>query len=254
LYLLLSQFSAWVSQPVFTLNERSNVALFSALLLGLIGAMAPCQLSASVGAMTYFGNRQMQNSHVSWREMIWYLVGKMTVYTSLGLLFYRMGRNFSVETAPVLGCARMLLGPLLILIGIFLLGWIRLPGVGARFSAALNQCARKWGGNSGAFLMGVAFSLGFCPTMFWLFFGLLMPLTMDVEYGLMLPPLFAVGTALPLLLFLGISYGVGRHRLPIRKARQVGRWVQRVAGVFFILLGIADMMIFWDHMLAFCAF
>jgi len=232
LYLLLSQFSAWVSQPVFTLNERSNVALFSALLLGLIGAMAPCQLSASVGAMTYFGNRQMQNSHVSWREMIWYLVGKMTV----------------------LGCARMLLGPLLILIGIFLLGWIRLPGVGARFSAALNQCARKWGGNSGAFLMGVAFSLGFCPTMFWLFFGLLMPLTMDVEYGLMLPPLFAVGTALPLLLFLGISYGVGRHRLPIRKARQVGRWVQRVAGVFFILLGIADMMIFWDHMLAFCAF
>lgn len=230
----------------------SHVALLSSFLLGVVGAMAPCQLSASVGAITYFGSRQMQNGRFSWWEVFWYLAGRTAVFSLLGLLFCLLGHNDSVATMPVLSFVRKLLGPLLILIGIFLLGWIRLPGVGAGFSTALKQSARRRGGKPGAFLMGAAFSLGFCPTMFWLFFGLLMPMTMKAEYGVILPPLFAVGTALPLLFFLGISAGLGLNRLPVRKARQVGRWVQWLAGGFFILLGIVDMMIFWSNTLTLC--
>ncbi len=251
-YLWLSQFSAWVSQPVVALTEMSHVALLSAFLLGLVGALAPCHLAASVGSITYFGNRQMQNSHFSWWEVGWYMLGKMAVYMLLGLLFYFIGQNFSAQTAPLLSFARMLLGPLFILIGAFLLGWIRLPGAGAQLSAALKQSAKTLGGKSGAFLMGVAFSLGFCPTMFWLFFGMLLPLSMEVEYGAMLPSIFAVGTALPLLFFLGFAYGLGLNRLPVRMARRVGRPVQRMAGGFLIFLGIVDMVTFWDHTLALC--
>lgn len=93
--------------------------------------------------------------------------------------------------------------------------------------------------------MGIAFSLGFCPTMFVLFFGSLMPLALQSSYGIILPSVFAAGTAMPLLLFAGLTVGFGLDRVIVKRVKRWGLWIQRIAGLMFIILGISDTLTYW---------
>jgi cytochrome c-type biogenesis protein len=174
------------------------------------------------------------------------LLGKMAVFSLFGLLFWMFGQSVPMNSIPVFVYARKLVGPLLIIMGLFFLGVIKLRGsFGFRISAALKSVAERAGGRRGAFLLGIAFSLGFCPTMALLFFGWVMPLAMQSSYGFVLPSAFAVGTAFPLLLFFAIMIGFGLDRTTIKKARQWGRWVYKLSGVLLIVLGISDTLTYW---------
>src|SRR5699024_8468673 len=106
------------------------------------------------------------------------------VFSTIGIIFWLFGESVSNQSIPFFVWARKMLGPLFIFIVLYLLNWIRLPGnIGQRASQRLKRFAQRLGGKWGSFLMGAAFSLGFCPTMFWLFFGLLMPLTFSSSAG-----------------------------------------------------------------------
>ncbi|GAB7388552.1 sulfite exporter TauE/SafE family protein [Bacillaceae bacterium] len=245
MYEFFSRISAWLSQPFADLIYSTDVALIAALLLGFVGSVAPCQISANIGAITYFSHRHAQQK-MNGLEILFYLLGKMLVYSVLGLIVWIFGKNISNESIPVFVFARKMVGPLLILIGLFLLGWVKLPGdVGFRFAHALRQFSERVGGKSGAFLMGVAFSLGFCPTMFWLFFGMLMPMVLESSSGVLLPPVFAIGTAMPLLFFFAVCMAFGLDKVMVKKARRWGGWIQKGAGILFVLLGISDTLTYW---------
>lgn len=244
MYSILSQISTFLSAP-FMGGTESNTALLAALFLGIVGSVAPCQISANIAAITYFGNRHVQ-SRLSGAETAMYILGKVALFSIFGLLFWFFGQQISRDFIPVFASARKLLGPLLVFIGLFLLGWIRLPfHFGTRMSGRLQGIAARAGGKGGAFLMGVSFSIGFCPTMFILFFGSLMPLALQTSYGVVLPSVFALGTAVPFLLFAGLAVGFGLDRLLIKRAKHWGGWVQKLAGVFFLLLGISDTITYW---------
>lgn len=244
MYSFFSQISAWLSEPFGNMAYSSNIALFAALFFGFIGSVAPCQISANIGAITYFGNRQMQEKMFGF-ELMLYLLGKMLVFSVFGLLFWLFGQSLSQSSIPVFVYARKMVGPILILIGVFMLGWFRFSGFGHRISGFVQAFSLRVGGKSGAFLMGVAFSLGFCPTMFSVFFGGVMPLAIQSGYGFLLPPVFAVGTAMPLLLFAGLAVGFGLDRRMIKRAKTWGKRVQIGAAVLFILLGISDTLTYW---------
>jgi cytochrome c-type biogenesis protein len=247
LYEFFSMISRWVSSPFAHAAQSSNIALMAVLFFGFAGSIAPCQMSANLGSIAYFGNRFMQ-SRLKAFEFAFYLIGKMTVFSILGLLFWWFGREISTDAIPLYVYARKLVGPLIILIGLFFLGWVKLPGsFGFRASNYINQFAERIGGIKGAFLMGAAFSLAFCPTMVWLFFGLVMPITISSGYGFVLPSVFAVGTAMPLLLFVGLMIGFGLDRVLIKKMKQWGRWVQKFAGILLVLLGIGDTLTYWTY-------
>lgn len=244
MYSFFSKMSVFISEP-FVNAANTDIAFIAALFLGFVGSLAPCQISANVAAITYFGNRQFQEK-LSWVETSVYILGKIAVFVLLGTFFWFFGQQVAKEFIPFLAYARKLLGPLIILIGFFMIGWIGLPfQFGARFSEFLKKQSDRIGGKSGAFLMGAAFSLGFCPTMYVLFFGTLMPLAIQSSYGIVLPPVFAVGTAMPFLLFAGLTVGFGLDRVMIKRARRFGSWIQKAAGIFFIIFGISDTLTYW---------
>lgn len=246
MYEFLSKISQFLSEPFADVVFSSNIAIVTAIFLGFIGSVAPCQISANAAAITYFGNRQFQGA-LSWVEIVLYLLGKVLVFSLLGLLFWLLGQQLSQTSIPVFSLSRKLLGPLFIVMGLFLLGWIKLPfQIGLRISHALQTYSRQQRGGSSAFLLGVAFSLGFCPTMFSLFFGLLMPLSLQSTYGFILPPIFAIGTAMPFLLFAGLAVGFGLNRMMIKKSKIWGKWIQIIAGVIFIVFGVIDTMTYWS--------
>lgn len=94
--------------------------------------------------------------------------------------------------------------------------------------------------------MGVVFSFAFCPTLFLLFFGLTIPLGLRSGAGLLVPAVFAVGTALPLLAYAGLlaagsSVG-GEYALRLTRGHSA---VRRITGVIFILAGINDTLTYW---------
>ena len=91
----------------------------------------------------------------------------------------------------------------------------------------------------------MAFSFTFCPTLFWLFFGLTIPLALASPGGLFYPGVFALGTTLPLLFFAGvIATGAGNLRAIVQGAKRFDIWAQRAVGIVFVLIGINEILLY----------
>ena len=240
LYFWASRLFAWVSEPLNNLRLGLGIPILGAFLLGLLAATAPCQLSTNAAAMAWFS----RSEDTLWARVGAFLAGKTMVYLLLaGVTVFVLGGTFSqpgVFFAPI----RKVMGPLMMLLGLYLLGAFRLPA--PTFSAGrLSAWAEARGGTVGAFALGSAFGLAFCPTMFWLFFGLMLPTAVTSSTGLVFSVLFALGTALPLLLFVLLLQRGNRKGEVLSGMRHSGRWASRVAGGVLLLVGLYDTVVFW---------
>jgi cytochrome c-type biogenesis protein len=240
-YALMSQFTAQIGEPVQTLFYETNISGLSALLLGLLGALAPCQVSANAGAIAYAAKSDHEGRSL-WRTVGAFLGGKIFVYLALGFLAAILG--FRLPTS-VLALLRKLSGPLMILIGLYFVGLFRFRGTtGEGITTWIQERLPRRG--SPPFWLGFALSLGFCPTMALLFFGRLIPMILQARAGLLLAVVFAVGTVIPVLLWaaaLSISKSVaGRW---VRQVRSTGRTMRWIAAAVFLLLGVNDTLLYW---------
>lgn len=251
-YALLSLPSQFLAGSLGQLSSAFGLAPVSAFLFGLVGAVAPCQLTTNLSAMAYLGRNGGRSTAA--REASAFLLGKALVYSALGALAFVLGTQLQRAAIPVALVTRRALGPVLLVIGLSLLGAFRLRGgFGTRLAARL----RTWGaptwplgtlgprsGTRGAFVMGGAFGLAFCPTLFWLFFGLTLPLGLQSPLGLAFPALFALGTSLPVLLLGGALTAGAPATIPTGFAR-ASQLVSRIAGAVFLVAGINDTLTYW---------
>jgi len=243
MYSILSQFSSFVSKPF------SNIAysletwpIVFAFILGLIGALAPCQLTGNISAVTLYGNRSIQKK-IAWKDVIFFTFGKIVAFSLLGVLVWLLGREFEQNLTLYFPWLRKIMGPLLVIVGLFMMGFIKLTGT-LNLLKGLN--VYKGENPFGSFMLGFSFSLAFCPTMFVLFFMTLMPVVLSSTYGFILPPIFATGTAIPLLIFILIIWFLGGSGMIMKKGRKFGMVIQRFAGVLMLLLGIFDTLTYWS--------
>jgi cytochrome c-type biogenesis protein len=248
-YYWLSALTRWLSLPLGNFADQVNVPLISTLVFGLIGAFAPCQLSTGVAAISYVARRAGEPRRV-WADTLAYLAGKASVYLVLGggLVLAGLQLGDITQTAvPLAAFARKLMGPLLIVVGLFLAGVLRLRlSLGQHVSAEIEQRLGKQTGLVPAYLLGVAFAFTFCPTLFWLFFGLTIPLALATPGGLLLPGVFALGTTLPLLAMAGLlTLGIVDVRRLLRRIRGFDKWAQRVVGLVFVIIGINEIVLYW---------
>jgi cytochrome c-type biogenesis protein len=248
-YYWLSSLSRNLTLPLSDLAAQINLPLASALIFGLIGAFAPCQLSTGVAALGFLARRANQPRQM-WAQTLAYLAGKVTVYTLIGGLVVVLGlrlEQISASAVPVAVVARKALGPLLIAVGLVLAGVLRLPiSPGARLTAWLEE---RVGGQAGvvpAYLLGVAFAFTFCPTLFGLFFGLTIPLALASPGGLLFPGVFAVGTVVPLLVFaVLLTADVVNLRAALARLKSFDVWAQRVIGILFVVVGLNEIVLYW---------
>ncbi|MBE4906826.1 sulfite exporter TauE/SafE family protein [Bacillus luteolus] len=242
MYELINQIGYLISQPFNNLARSfETVPILFAFLLGIVGSMVPCQLTANVGAMTLYGNKSFQKG-LAWADVLLFTLGKITVFSGLGLLVWLLGREFQSELTVYFPWFKKIIGPLFILVGFYMLGLIKLNGSISLFDRSKRLLQK---GKSGSFFLGASFSLGFCPTMFVLFFITLMPVVLSTSYGMVLPSLFAIGTTLPLLLVMGLIWYFGASGLVLRKSRKVGANLQRIAGILLIIIGLFDTITYW---------
>jgi len=136
------------------------------------------------------------------------------------------------------GWGEKVLGPLLILIGLLMLDVIKIPFPGfSKLTAKIGE--KNTGGYWSSLLLGMIFALAFCPYSGVLYFVMLIPLTINSASGLYLPVLYAIATALPVIVFAWLlAFTVGSVSNLYKHIRTFERWFRRVVAVLFIGVGM----------------
>ncbi|MFC1671760.1 aromatic aminobenezylarsenical efflux permease ArsG family transporter [Planctomycetota bacterium] len=213
------------------------LAIGSAFWLGILTSISPCPLATNIAAISFIGRRVGNRGSVLLSGLL-YTAGRTLAYVVLGFVI-TAGFMATAELSRFLQkYMNEILGPVLILLGMVLLGLI---GSGLSMSLAgegVQERAQK-GGVWWAVPLGALFALSFCPVSAGLFFAGLIPLAVKHESKLLLPGLYGAGTALPVIAFAFLiafaSEYVGKA---FNRLQQVEKWVRIIAGVLFILAGI----------------
>lgn len=248
-YFFLTQLLAPIRAPLSDLSYDIQIPLIAAFILGVLGAFSPCQLSTNVAAFAFISRDVGETKHVT-RSAFAYLLGKILVYSLVGGAAIVLGLQLAQVSIPVVVFTRKALGPVLIVLGLLMVGIIKLSlPFFARFAENLRRGLGSEGRRDprGSFLLGVAFSFAACPTLFVLFFGTLIPLAVASSIqGLTFPALFALGTSFPLMLFVALlAFGAQSVTPLVRKLRAADAWVTRLAAIVFILVGINEIALYW---------
>lgn len=228
------------------LNELAHareIPWLAAFALGLLTAVSPCPLATNITATAYIAKGFTEKRKVLWSGVL-YTAGRAFSYTLIGFIVYFGASKFHIARF-FQGNGEKYLAPILIVLGLLMLGVIKLDFFGKiNFTEKLTE-RFKDRGLTGAFILGILFALAFCPYSGALYFGALLPMTVASPDGLFLPLIFALGTGLPVLLFTYlIAFSmekVGRYFNAIQKVEKAMRYV---AGAVFLLTGIYYAWIF----------
>ena len=225
------------------LLEGAQFPVFSAFLLGLMTAISPCPLATNITAIGYLSKDIQSRKRVFVQGLV-YTLGRAIAYTTIGLIFY-----FTTSGLQLSGFMQQwgekFLGPLLFIIGIFMLGLIKIN------IPAMGRLSEKWtknqkGGFWDVLLLGVLFALAFCPYSGVLYFGMLIPMTISSASGLYLPLVFALATGLPVIIIAWLlAFSVGQIGGFFNNLKRFEFWFRRIIATIFILVGIYYCIVFF---------
>jgi len=216
---------------------NSLIPVFSAIWFGILTSISPCPLATNIIATTYIG-KQIKDSYGTLIAGFFYTIGRAFAYVVISFIIV-----FSLLSVPEISFflqenMNKILGPLLIIAGLFVLEILSFSFAGFSFS---ENFQKRLGAGSivGACILGFIFALSFCPISAALFFGSIIPLSLKYESRLVLPFLYGVGTALPVLLFSFIlSYSSRFAGKFFNKLTAVELWLRHITGLLFLIIGI----------------
>lgn len=225
--------------------DNSQFPVMSAFALGLMTAISPCPLATNITALGYI-SRELSSRKRIFYNGLWYTLGRLFSYTALGILIYFGASSFRIARLFSL-YGEKFLGPLLIIIGVLMLGVVPIS-LGNKRGALSGRIEQKAGNGKGiwAFLLGVVFALAFCPTSGVFYFLMLIPMTVASPEGLILPPVFAVATGLPVVLVAWLlAFSVRNIGSFYQKIKVFEKWMRYIIAALFILAGLYYLYLFF---------
>lgn len=223
--------------------DNSQYSFLTAIILGLMTAISPCPLATNITAIGFI-SRDIDNSKRVFLNGLVYTLGRAISYTLLAVILY-FGANQMNVSMVFQGWGEKILGPLLIVIGLFMLDIIKINFPG--FSKLADRIGENSKGSYwSSLLLGMIFALAFCPYSGVLYFAMLIPMTISSASGLYLPVLFAIATGLPVIIFAWLlAYAVGNVGKLYNQIKTFELWFRRVVAVIFILAGFYYATIFF---------
>lgn len=219
--------------------DNSQVPVVTAFLLGLLTAVSPCPLATNITAIGFISRGMQNRKRVLWSGIL-YALGRTIAYSLLGaLLIYiiRMGADTFDLQQVVSEWGEIVIGPALIIIGVLMLMG-EFIDLGGKFGFRGGRRTEPLSGPLGAFILGILFALAFCPSSGLLYFGMLIPMSATASGGYLLPVVYSITTALPVLIVAWIlafsmqSLGKFMGRVTIFQ-----RWFNRLVAILFVLVG-----------------
>lgn len=215
--------------------------LIYALWLGILTSISPCPLATNVAALSFI-SRRFERPISALISGVSYTLGRAVAYVVLGIIIVGGILNIPDISFYLQTYLNKFMGPILVLVGMFLLDLIKIRVPGISVFDKLGHRATQWG-HPGAFFMGFLFALSFCPVSAALFFGGLVPAALDGKSPVAMPALFGVGTGLPVLaVAVPIALGFRKMADVFKNLSLFELWARRITGVIFILIGIYYML------------
>lgn len=220
-----------------TLIDQYNIPLLTAFVLGIMTSISPCPLATNITAIAYISKDIKTAKHTLTSGLI-YTLGRAISYTLLATLIYFGFSAFQIAKI-FQGWGDKVLGIVLILIALVMFGVIKV-NLGSKSEKV--EKIKEWlttKGHVGTLLLGILFALAFCPYSGVLFFGILIPLVLKSAEGLLLPPLFALGTGLPVIGFSFIlAFSVGKISKVYNVVGKIEKIMRYGVATIFLLAGI----------------
>ncbi len=225
-----------MEQLLNSLIESNSMPWLTAFLLGLMTAISPCPLATNITAVGFI-SRDIENKHRVFVNGLLYTIGRAITYTTIALVIF-LGVDQFKFSGFFQRYGEKIVGPLLIIIGLFMLDIIRLKF--PALSGLTNRMQTKTSWSSwDAILLGVVFALAFCPYSGVLYFGMLVPMTVSSASGLYLPIIFAFATGIPVIIFAWLlAYTVSGIGGVYNKVKTFELWFRRVIAILFIIVGV----------------
>jgi len=223
--------------------ENSHYSFVTALVLGLMTAISPCPLATNISAIGFI-SRDIENRKRVFINGLVYTLGRAISYTAIAVVLYFGASKMNVSLL-FQGWGEKLLGPMLIVIGLFMLNIIKIN------LPSISTLTDKIGENSkgsywSTLILGMSFALAFCPYSGVLYFAMLIPITVASASGLYLPLIFAIATGLPVILFAWLlAYAVGNVSKMYNRIKTFELWFRRIIAVLFIGVGIYYIVLFF---------
>ncbi len=217
--------------------ENSQFSFITAAILGLMTAISPCPLATNISAIGFISRDLTDRRRVFLNGLV-YTLGRAITYVGIALIIF-FGANQMDISGWFQKWGEKLLGPVLIIIGLFMLDFIKikLPGSMGSLTEKIGEKSRKSYLNT--LLLGVLFAMAFCPYSGVLYFVMLMPMTVASAAGLYLPVVFAIATGIPVIIFAWfLAYAVSNVGKMYSRIKTFELWFRRVVALLFIGAGI----------------
>lgn len=223
--------------------STSNLPVLSAFILGLMTAISPCPLATNITAMGFI-SKDLENRNRVFYNGIIYTLGRAVSYTLLAFVLFIGADQFKMSSV-FQQYSDKVLGPLLIIIGLFMLGVIKL-NFGSLGNITNKFQNKKKHNFMDVFLLGMVFALAFCPYSGVLYFGMLIPMTIQSASGLYLPIVFAIATGIPVIIFAWLlAYTVSGVGSWYNRIKTFEIWFRRGVAVLFIVVGLYYSIVVW---------
>ena len=214
-----------------------NIPVLTAFLVGILTSISPCPLATNITAIAYISKDVKTPRHTLLNGLL-YTLGRGISYTLLAALIYFGLSSFQISRI-FQGWGDKVLGPILIILGLIMLGVIKvnIPSNSQRLEKFKLWIATK--GYLGSLLLGMLFAFAFCPYSGVLFFGVLTPLILKSAGGLLLPAFFALGTGLPVIIFsIIIAFSIQKVGKALAIVSKVEKAVRYLVSFIFVAVGI----------------
>ncbi|HNU72081.1 MAG TPA: aromatic aminobenezylarsenical efflux permease ArsG family transporter [Thermodesulfobacteriota bacterium] len=221
------------------------IGMVSALWLGILTSISPCPLATNIAAVSYLSKTIMHPRWVLVASAA-YAAGRMIAYAAVGLLIIASLFSIPAIAQFLQQYMNRILGPLLIIAGLFLLKVLRFGTSGVLLAKTQQERLARSGNVLGPMVLGFFFALSFCPLSAGLFFGSLIPLALSHPAGEFYPLLYGLGTALPVLTFaVLIAFGVQSLSRWLRGLQRLEFYARTITGVLFIGVGMYYIRLYW---------
>jgi len=220
-----------------SLIDNYNLPILSAFLLGILTSISPCPLATNITAVAFISKDIKTPKHTI-LSGFFYTLGRGISYTLLAILIYFGLSSFQVSRI-FQGWGDKVLGPVLIIIGLVMLGVIK---INLKSGNQTIEKIKLWlsdKGYIGSLALGMLFALAFCPYSGVMFFGVLVPMTFKSVGGLFLPPVFALGTGLPVIIFaVLIAFSMQAVGKVFSAVQKIEKWLRYGVASVFIVTGV----------------
>jgi cytochrome c biogenesis protein CcdA len=201
------------------------------VLAGIMTTIHPCPLTTNIASLSLLTGWSARRKNTG-LTLFFFICGYLFSFLIIALLLSRGALTIPRISYVFQIIVNYFLGPLLVLIGMLLADLLNLNRL-YKGRILLFISSRNWSGIP-AFPFGSMIALSFCPATAAIFFGILIPLSVDHEQNILFPILYALGASLPLIAVSALmSQGIS-----LRKNPALRKYLPRFSGWILIIIGI----------------